>query len=134
MLINWKEEYSVNITEIDDQHKMLISMVNEMHEAMKKGESKEILGPILDRLVQYTKEHFAREESIMEENGYPEFKEHKEKHNKMTQKVLSLQHDYHNDKFHLSFEVSKFLQEWLNKHILGTDKKYTAYLNTQGVK
>lgn len=129
----WKEKYSVNIKTIDDQHKKLVNMVNEMHEAMRQGKGKDVLGPILDGLIGYTKSHFATEERLLEQNGYSDFEAHKEKHTKMTGKVLSLQKDYHNGKCQLSFDVSKFLQDWLNKHILGTDKKYSEFLNSKGV-
>ena len=134
MLMAWRDEFSVNIREIDDQHKMLMNMVNEMHEAMSKGKGKDVLGSILDKLIQYTKTHFSTEEGLMEQHGYPGFEEHKDKHTKMTQKVLALQQDYTQGKMQLSIEVSKFLQDWLNKHILGTDKKYGEFLNAKGVK
>lgn len=133
MLMPWKEEYSVNIKEIDDQHRRLLDMVNELHEAMAQGKGKEVLGVILAKLIDYTAGHFSKEERLMESHGYPEFDDHKAKHGKMTAKVLALQADYRAGKLTLSMEVSKFLQDWLNKHILGTDKKYSAFLNGKGV-
>ena len=132
-LFAWKEEYSVNIKEIDDQHKVLVGMVNEMHDAMSKGQGKEVLGPILDKMVDYTKKHFTTEERLMQQYRYPEFNEHKAKHTKMAEKVLALQKDFHQGSFQLTYEVSKFLKDWLNKHILGTDKKYSEFLNSKGV-
>lgn len=133
-VFTWKEEYSVNIREIDDQHKVLVGMVNELHEAMAKGKGKEVLGKILARLIDYTAKHFAVEEKMMLQHEYPEYQDHKAKHDKMAGKVLALQKEYQQGKLQLSIEVSTFLQDWLNKHILGTDKKYSPFLNAKGVQ
>jgi hemerythrin len=132
-LIAWKDEYSVKIKEIDEQHKVLVGMVNEMHDAMSKGQGKDVLGPILDGLIEYTKKHFATEERLMQRYQFPEYNEHKAKHTKMAEKVLALQADYHKGSFQLTYEVSKFLKDWLNKHILGTDMKYSVFFNSKGV-
>ena len=50
-LFGWRDEYSVNIKEIDDQHKQLVAMINELHEAMLEKRAKEILGSLLNKLV-----------------------------------------------------------------------------------
>ena len=133
-LFVWKDEYSVNIKQIDDQHKELVAMVNELHEAMMQQRAKEVMGKILNRLVSYCANHFAVEERMMQSNGYPDYAEHKIKHDKVTAKVLSLQNDFKAGKLNLTIEVSQFLKDWLDKHILGTDKKYSAHLNAKGVK
>ena len=133
-LLSWKDEYSVNIREIDDQHKRLVDLINELHEAMVQQKAKEVLGGVLSKLVNYAASHFAAEEKLMEGNGYPEFAEHKSKHVAMTAKVLALQKDWQAGKAALGIEVSQFLRDWLDKHILGTDKKYTPFLNSKGVK
>lgn len=133
-LLSWKNEYSVNIREIDEQHKKLVEMINELHDAMVAQKAKEVLGGVLTKLINYTASHFANEERLMKTHGYPEFAEHKEKHEKMTAKVLALQKDWQAGKINLSLDVSSFLSDWLNKHILGTDKKYSAFLGGKGVQ
>jgi hemerythrin len=132
-LLNWKNEYSVNIKEIDDQHRRLVDMINELHEAMVQQKAKEALGSVLSKLVNYAATHFATEERLMQGNGYPEYAEHKEKHEKMTAKVLALQKEWQAGRTTLGIEVSQFLKDWLDKHILGTDKKYAPFLNSKGV-
>lgn len=132
-MFEWKDEYSVNIKEIDDQHKQLVAMVNELHEAMMQQRAKDALGGLLNKLVSYCANHFAVEERLMETHGYPDFASHKAKHEKMTAKVAALQSDFKSGKVNLTIEVSQFLKDWLDKHILGTDKKYAAHLNSKGV-
>lgn len=132
-LLTWKEDYSVNIKEIDDQHRKLVAMINELHDAMSERRAKEVLGEILKKLADYTVFHFSSEERLMRTNEYPEYEEHRGKHEKMTNKVLALQEELKQGKITLSMEVMDFLKNWLDKHILGTDKKYSAFLNSKGV-
>ncbi len=132
-LLTWKTDYSVNIKEIDEQHKKLINMINQLHEAMKEQKGKEVLKPILQQLISYCATHFAAEETMMMAHAYPDLTEHRDKHQKMTAKVLALQSDVNSGKASITIDVMNFLKEWLDKHILGTDKKYSPYLNSKGV-
>jgi hemerythrin len=129
----WKAEYSVGIRQIDDQHKQLVAMINDLHEAMAEGKGRDILGEILAKLIVYTKEHFASEEALMEKHGYPDFPSHKVAHAKMTKKVMELQKEFEASDVKHSIEVGRFLQQWLNKHILETDKQYSSFLHKKGV-
>lgn len=127
---SWSEKYKVNVKEMDDQHRMLINLVGQLDEAMRKGKGKETLGLILGRVIDYTKVHFAAEERLMKAYGYPEFSEHRLIHEKMTAKVLEIEREYKSGKAMITLDVMKFLTEWLQKHIEGTDKKYGPFLNT----
>ena len=129
----WNENYSVNIKEIDEQHKKLIGFIAKLDDAMRKGQGKSALEGILKELVQYTRTHFAAEERIMKTHGYPEFEEHKRKHDSMTQKVLDVQKQYEDGAINITLEVMKFLENWVDKHIMGTDKEYSSFLNAKGV-
>ena len=130
----WVDAYSVGIADIDRQHRKLIDLINQLDAAMAKGQGKEILGKILGELIQYCSGHFATEEKLFDQYGYPDADEHKDKHQKMTGKVLSLQKQFQQGKITITFDVMDFLQKWLDKHILGTDKKYGPFLNSKGVQ
>jgi hemerythrin len=133
-IISWKDAYSVGISEIDRQHHKIIDLINQLNDAMTEGKGKERLGKILADLISYTHNHFKAEEKLFDQYGYPDAGEHKIKHQKMTEKVLDLQKQFKAKKITITFEVMDFLQNWLDKHILGTDKKYGPYLNGKGVK
>ncbi len=133
-IMSWKEAYSVGIAEIDQQHKRLIDLINSLHDAMSKGQAKAVLGKILGDLASYCANHFATEEKLFDTHGYPEGPDHKEKHRKMTSKVLALQQQFEQGKATITLDVMEFLQQWLDKHILGTDKKYGPFLNGKGVR
>jgi len=134
VLFCWDSTYSVNIGVIDTQHKTLVTMINDLHQAMAKGSGKEKLGGILSNLIKYTRAHFATEETLMQTHGYPGFLAQKSEHESLTKTVLDLQSRFLSNQVGLSIEVMDFLKDWLVKHILGSDKKYTSFLNAKGVR
>jgi hemerythrin len=133
-LMTWTEKLSVGVGVLDDDHKKLVGMVNELYDAMQGGHGKEKLGGILDRLVQYTKFHFAREEKLFAETGYPASGPHKEQHEALTRQVIEVQKKYNAGAVAtLSVDVMHFLRDWLVKHIQGSDQSYRAHLNAKGI-
>lgn len=132
-LLEWSDKYSVNIKEMDEQHKKLFNMVNELHDAMKGGRGKEALGGIFAGLIQYVGTHFAAEERLMNAHAYTGYIAHKAEHDKLTKKALELQKSFQEGTPVVTMEVMNFLKDWLQNHILGTDKKYSQFLNSKGV-
>ena len=133
-LLTWQDKYSVGIRQIDDQHKQLISMINELNDAMLAGKGKDVLMTVLNKLASYCVSHFSVEEKLFDTHVYPETADHKDKHQKMTAKVTALIGEVQSGKSTVSIEVMNFLKNWLDKHIMETDKKYGSYLNSKGVK
>jgi|GEM_PF-219424 len=124
----WSPEYAVGVPEIDDQHQRLFKMINDLNEAMALGRGKDVLDRILAGLVDYTARHFQTEEYYMEKANYPELESHREVHRRLTDKVHEMVDRYKTGEVGLGVELLDFLQDWLKKHILGTDKKYAPYL------
>ena len=127
-LFQWDNSFSVNNSEIDEQHKKLVALLNQLHDAMGQGKSREVLGEIFNELVLYTKSHFKSEENHMLNKNYPDFTIHRLEHQKLTNQVLKLKQDFDSGKAVISIELLNFLKEWLKKHILESDKKYVPYL------
>jgi len=132
-LITWNDGYSVKVKQFDEQHKKLIDLVNDLHDAMKVGKGKEALEKILAALIQYTGTHFASEERLMKLHNYPGYEEHKKEHNLLVMQVIDVQRKFHEGGAVLSQSVMTFLKEWLQKHIQGTDKNYAPFLNGKGI-
>ena len=130
----WRKDFELNIRDMDNQHRELVSIINSLQGAINEGLGKERLAEILEKLLSYTDFHFAAEEKLLKKHGYPGFEEHRRKHVAMRGKVLALIQDYKGGRVTMTFSVLKFLQDWLSKHIMGTDKKYSAYLAGKGVK
>jgi len=131
-LYGWDPSYSVNIGIIDAQHKNLVSILGELHEAMAAGKGKEKLGPVLSNLIKYTQAHFATEERLMEKHGYPEYGAHKAEHENLTGTVMDFHRRFLSNEVAMTVEVMEFLANWLFKHIKGSDKRYGPFLNAKG--
>lgn len=127
-LIEWSDKYLVGYNEIDNQHKGLVIMINELYNLMTIGKSKENLEIIFNHLTAYTKEHFNTEEIMMKKYAYPDFEQHKLEHSKFIERLKSFKTDFENNKITISIEVLNFLKDWLLNHIFISDKKYMPLL------
>jgi len=132
-LMKWSSELSVNISEIDNQHKKLVDLINALHAAMISGKGKDVLEAIFSELIEYTKTHFSFEENLMGRHNYSDITSHKLAHKQLTEKVLGFYNDYKTGKIGLPVLIFSFLKDWLITHIAGTDKKYAPFLNAKGV-
>lgn len=132
--MKWQDSWSVGISAIDTQHKHLVQLINDLHEALRQGKGKEVLGKLLAALIAYTKEHFSREESLIALHKYPDLEAHKVQHQKFTEKVVDFQRQYQSGDMVLTIDVMDFLSQWLRQHILGTDQKYAEFLHSKGVR
>lgn len=133
-LIDWSDRYSVGVFKFDNQHKMLIKQINDLHMAMRIGNGKSSLITVMDNLVKYTVEHFADEEREMQRTNYPDYMAHKREHDKLVEKVQDLRERMSSGKIVVTMEVMNFLRDWLTNHIAKVDKQYSDHLVGQGVK
>ena len=131
---HWTEAYSVNITVLDEQHKQLIETVNQLDQALRKGEGKAALDSVLDKLVEYALVHFAAEESLMQEHDFPGLFTHRTQHEEFRKKLAAYLEAHKAGKPGTSVSLLFFMQEWLKEHVIKTDKLYSAYLNARGVR
>jgi hemerythrin len=123
-LLDWNSGLSVEVSEMDAEHKQLIKLVNELNDAMKSGKSKEEMGRVFNELARYTQNHFASEERYMQKVGYPHFAEHKAEHEALLKQVGDFKADYDAGKAMISIKLMGFLRDWVRNHIQKTDKKY----------
>jgi hemerythrin-like metal-binding protein len=127
-LIEWSSELELGHTFIDHDHKKLVKMVNDFHNAMEQGRGNDVIGKVLHNLVIYTKEHFSREEAEMQRIKYPKYLAHKLEHDKLIAQVAELQGSFSSGKSMLTIQVSKFLKDWLRTHIMQTDRTLATAL------
>ena len=132
--LTWEDKYSVGIKEIDEQHKGLFDIINELYEAIKRNKNKEILTDIINKLVKYTEVHFDAEELLMSLYKYPELDEHKKQHGKFTAKIIEFRDNFNPTTLMTSLEVMEFLKQWWMHHVLDTDKQYSPFLLKKGLR
>ncbi len=133
-LIAWDDSLSVNVAEIDRQHQKLVAMINELHDAMKSGKGKDVMGKILSGLISYTDTHFKAEENYFVQFKYPDAASHIKEHVAFVKKVSDFQHDFEAGRLTVSIDTLYFLRDWLQGHIKGTDKKYSSFFHEKGLR
>jgi hemerythrin-like metal-binding protein len=131
--MQWTDELSVNIQTIDDQHKKLIGLINNLYTAMKVGQGKSVLDQVLTEMTDYAAYHFKTEKDLFERYQYPETMQHLQEHNEYAKTINGLKEKHEKGQLTASIETMLFLREWLSKHILETDKKYVPFLKDKGV-
>ena len=121
-LLLWQDDLNTGIEVIDDQHRRIVSMINQLHQA-QTGASALVVADVIDELVDYTLSHFAFEEELMEEAGYPFCAAHKRVHEVFTKRVSEYRMRFQAGEDVVD-ELKSMLSRWLFNHIKGDDKAY----------
>ncbi|MBF0284394.1 MAG: bacteriohemerythrin [Magnetococcales bacterium] len=130
----WNDRLITGIDFVDRDHKVLVEMVNQLHAAMKEGQGVEAIGKILDGFVEYTRTHFAREEEVFARHGYPEFTEHKGKHDRLVATLGQLAAQFRQGQFTVGIDLLSIAKVWLVEHIMKTDQCYVPFMKANGVR
>jgi hemerythrin len=132
--MTWTNDLSVSVAVLDDDHKKLIGIINQLHYGIMAGHKREILGAVLGHLVDYARFHFAREEEFFLKADYPAAPTHKMEHESFISRISNLQARFKSaPAVMLDLELMSFLRNWLVTHIQGSDKKYGPCLNAHGI-
>ncbi|MBN2805794.1 MAG: hemerythrin family protein [Prolixibacteraceae bacterium] len=122
--IRWKDDYSVDIATIDDQHKELFRLINAFYSNIMNKSNKEAMWKVIEELETYVYSHFATEEALMLKANYPNYNSHKAEHESFKEKVIDFKKRYNEGRLLLSIEVTRFIKDWITVHIMQTDHQY----------
>lgn len=126
--IEWVPALDIGIAEIDAQHRALVGLINRLDEARARGAAREELAAALGGLRDYAAAHFALEEGLFAERGYPGAKEHVAEHRAFSAKVEAFAAAFAAGKAAVDGEILGFLKTWLTTHISFSDRKYRRHL------
>ena len=133
-MFEWKADYSVGVQEMDDQHKMLIVMINEL-EQVAGDKKREQLNDVVDKLFDYARYHIQYEEKMLKENDYPDFENHHKKHvffeEQLSAFSIRLESE---DSVLLAVELAAYLYDWWFDHIENEDKEYVDFFKQKGIR
>ena len=133
-IIEWSDDLSVGIEEIDEQHKILVGLVARLDHAIRSQRGSQECASILGELIEYTVIHFAVEESLMRLLDYPGYEAHKRTHAELVRQVVKLKAKIDSGHSNISFELMHFLRQWLVQHIMGDDQAYVPWFLERGIK
>ena len=127
-LFSWKDKYLTGCQQIDEEHRRLFAIADNLHKAMLAGRGNDSLQQLFAELFDYTRTHFQREEALMRGAGYPDLSRHKSQHEAFTRRVLDLHAQANDKKLAITVETLRFLSDWLNNHICRMDMEVAAHI------
>jgi len=127
--IVWGEVLSVEVDEIDEDHRKLLDIFNILKHSLIDGESPDYMAAVLEELINCTIWHFSHEERLMLKYDYKEIEEHKAMHQELIKGAKELQHKILQADKTITDEDVVFLECWLTEHILTDDMRLGAYLS-----
>lgn len=134
MALQWTQNLSVGVQEIDSQHQELFRRVNRLLDAMRAGKGKDEISPLLEFLEDYVVTHFRAEEALMEKHGYHKRAAHKVYHSGFVR-------DFGNIKAKIeaggvtavaTIELQRWISEWLVNHISKVDRELGDFIRDKG--
>ncbi len=136
ILVEWKDRYAVGIQLIDDQHKSLIEVTNELFRGCVLGqtEAQAYFSVAIKKAVEYIKNHFTTEEQMMVKADYPGYAEHKKLHEEFIRQVLVEAANFNEGRKFVPNHFARFLRDWILEHIGVADQRYKSFLLSRGYR
>lgn len=133
---HWNDTYSVGVSQMDDEHKKILSIINQMVEHPETSERSETISDILGQLTTYAYEHFDHEEKLLEEHGYPDLNSQRVEHRKFRRRIATFCSNIMSDRnrqYTAPEDLLEYLMAWWKDHILVSDKKYGVFFAARGI-
>lgn len=125
----WTGAMSVGVPALDSDHRCLVRIINLLAEVDHGAEARSTIETVLDTLAMYARYHFAREERLMEECGFPASQVHRAEHEEFTDNIHGLRLGLGGRATpDLAKELFDYLTGWLRHHILIQDMAYKPYV------
>ncbi len=126
--VEWTDSLNLGVKLIDEQHRELIRIVNQLLQAIHDKDNETTVKEILGKLREYTVFHFNAEERFMNQIRYPGRGEQQQQHERLKRKVKGFQHAcFHHEEVTFG-ELKAMLSEWLLEHILNYDMEIANFL------
>lgn len=128
-LISWSPSLSVGIKVIDDQHKGLLRITNDLfnHSTGDEASERAYFNKVIHSIVDYVKVHFGTEERLLAAARFPAYAKHKQEHDMFVLTVADMARDFHERKKNNLSAFTHFLKDWILTHIAVSDRQYFEY-------
>jgi hemerythrin-like metal-binding protein len=125
--IEWTPAMSVGNEQLDEQHQQLLDLYNLFDDAAARGRGWRELNTMLAQLEDYIHVHFAYEERVLADAGYPDLEHHRNLHEQLARKLAAFREEVAMHR-RVTQEFRKFLGYWWQQHILEHDLDYAGSL------
>ncbi|MDH3351814.1 MAG: hemerythrin family protein [Gammaproteobacteria bacterium] len=121
--LQWRDEFSVGIAEVDHEHRELIQLINELQKDLRAGCDAEKILESLGEIYAQIAAHFALEERMMRKTRYPAYAEHKEDHETLMDDLRDIMDDVEDDGILNETQLTDDLDRWFSDHFRTHDAK-----------
>jgi hemerythrin len=129
--LDWSDVLDIGLPLLDEQHKQLFAIADDLLTAIARGEGDAALKDIFDRLKAYTQYHFKEEEAYMVSIGYPDYEAHKAEHVLLMMRVNTLWRLIENGELITPKGVALFISDWIVDHIMHKDELIGRFAKSQ---
>jgi hemerythrin len=126
-LMEWDINFSTGIATIDQQHKKIIELINQLYEGLKLGKDKVLIEELMKELSEHARVHFKTEEDLFIKFKYILTLEHTVEHRRFSFIVMMFNQDYLDGKIIHPLQIIDFLTVWFIDHIVIQDHAYAPY-------
>ena len=129
-IISWTSRYATGIKVIDNQHRELVKLINQLHQACLLGEegARPVYKEAMHKMVEYVRFHFTAELEILAQIKYPDYNDHKKQHDNLIRDILVAAKESKEGKKFVPNHFVRTLMDWVFGHIAIYDKRYSEYV------
>ena len=127
-LIEWKDEFSVGVADVDHEHQELIGLINDLHDAMSGEDASVTVMDFLGEIYAHVAAHFALEEKIMRKQHYDQYQDHKDDHERLLDEIRDIMDDYEESAYFSDEEFASQLGHWFTNHFKNKDARLHKHL------
>jgi hemerythrin len=127
-LIEWRDDFSVGVPDVDHEHQELIRLINELHDAMSHDNSDVTVMDFLGEIYAHVAAHFALEEKIMRERNYDQYSDHKADHEALLDELRDIMDDYEENAFFSDDIFANAVGSWFSDHFRNRDARLHKHL------
>lgn len=132
-ILTWNQDLDVGVRAMNDQHSILMDTQNELRLAIIRGQGREQVAEIFDRLIEFTRMHFWSEEQLLEQVNYPQLEEHRASHHRMLAEMMQRAHTMLYGEGSNGRQLLLYLRNSYLGHMEHEDRDYGHYLNEKGI-
>jgi hemerythrin-like metal-binding protein len=126
-LFAWTAELAIDHGAIDAQHRQLLRLFGELKEAMGRGQGRARLHRTFAKLAKHLPAHFATEECLMKDCGYPLLQNHRAEHQRALKVVEKLDEDFKKGDLRVCTEMLERAHQWFRSHVAIADQQYWEF-------
>lgn len=130
-MFEWSAELLLHDAALDNDHRRIFGLAEELHQAMLAEQGRRRLGGLLEQLVEHTRQHLGREEELMRRARYPDLDHHRAEHETLVRRVTEFERRFREGETTMTIELMHFLSGWLETHIRGSDRRLVDYLRAK---